>query len=141
MMLVRRWGRRMSPSSLSSVLNFGEIGAIKVCLALQCLGYIGIAFSRYPGSFIISSLLVASAAPVAPLLTSCLTSHVPSDQSGQLLGLLSFLHSIARVVLPAIMSATYSMTVGYSPAPLFILLACIACLSLLATMCIKTNML
>ncbi|CAI7601121.1 unnamed protein product [Penicillium pancosmium] len=136
MMLVRRRDRRTSSVSL---LKFGEMGAVKVCLMLQVMGYIGISLARTPGAFIISSLVVASSAPISPLLTSCLTAYVSSDQIGQLLGILSFLHAISRVVMPAVMNATYSRTVGLFPAPLFMLLAIFQGVSLLATMGVKAD--
>lgn len=136
MMLVRRRDRRISGTSL---LKFGELGAIKVCLMLQLMGSIGISLAQTPGAFIISSLIVSSSAPMSPLLTSCLTAYVPSDQIGQLLGILSFLHAISRVVMPAVMNATYSRTVGLFPAPLFMLLAILQGVSLLATMGVKTD--
>ncbi|KAJ5531989.1 hypothetical protein N7494_008541 [Penicillium frequentans] len=140
MTAVRRYGSSGSyPTTIPTIFNIGEVGAIKVGLLLQCIGYIGISLARKPGYFIFSSLVVASAAPLGPLLISCLTAHVPSHQSGQLLGLLSFLHAIARVIVPALLNATYSMTVGLSPAPLFLILAVINALLLLASMHIKTN--
>lgn len=140
MTAVRRYGRSRSYSNtIPTIFNFGEVGAIKVGLLLQCIGYIGISLAWRPGYFIFSSLVVASAAPLGPLLISCLTAHVPSHQSGQLLGLLSFLHAIARVIVPALLNATYSVTVGLSPAPVFLLLAVINGLLLLASMHIKTN--
>ncbi|KAJ5658981.1 hypothetical protein N7507_005432 [Penicillium longicatenatum] len=140
MAAVRRYARSSSHSTtLPTIFNYGEVGAIKAGLLLQCLGYIGISLARQPGYFILFSLVVASAAPLGPLLMSCLTAHVPSHQSGQLLGILSFLHAIARVIMPALLNATYSMTVGVSPAPLFLLLAVINGGLLLASMQIKTN--
>lgn len=138
MTLVRRWSSRVNRTNVS-VLEVGEVGAIKFCLMLQVIGYIGVSLTREPGPFIVSYLVVASATPMTPLLISCLTAHMPSHQSGQLLGILSFLHAISRVVMPAVMNATYSMTVGLFPVPLFLLLAIIYGLALLATMCIKAN--
>ncbi|CAI7564936.1 unnamed protein product [Penicillium manginii] len=136
MMLVRRCDRQASGIPL---LKFGEMGAIKFCLMLQVLGYIGISLAPTPGAFIISSLVVASSAPISPLLTSCLTAYVSDDQIGQLLGILSFLHAISRIVMPAVMNAIYSRTVGIFPAPLFIVLAIFQGVSLLATMGVKAD--
>lgn len=136
---VPRWASGMRFTNMSAVLNGGEVGAMRVSLVLQKIGYMGMAFARAPSSFIISSLLVASGSPVAPLLTSCLTAQVPRHQSGQLLGMLSFLHAIARILVPAAMNLTYSMTIGISPAPLFVLLAVTSAALLVASMHIKTN--
>ena len=109
----------------SAVFNFGEVSAIRVNLTLQMVGYLGIIFARVPSIFILSSILVASAAPITPLLVSCLTAHVPSDQPGPLLGALSFLHALARIFIPAALNATYIMTIGVFPAALFLVLAII----------------
>ncbi|KAJ5093662.1 hypothetical protein N7456_009523 [Penicillium angulare] len=135
---VRRWKISRNTQSLS-LFNVGELGAIKVSLTLQIIGYVGIALARSPGVFIFSSFIVASAAPLTPLLTSCLTAHTPDHQSGQLLGFLSLLHAIARVVIPALLNATYSMTIGFYPAPLFILLSIIVSGLLISSMYIKTG--
>ncbi|KAJ5287335.1 hypothetical protein N7478_003021 [Penicillium angulare] len=135
---VRRWKKITITPSLS-LFNVGELGAIQASLALQIIGYVGIALARSPGVFIFSSFIVASAAPLTPLLTSCLTAHTPDHQSGQLLGFLSFLHAIARVGVPALLNATYSMTIGIYPAPLFLLLSIIIAGLLIASMSIRTS--
>lgn len=119
----RRWNRRQGVPNLSAASTSGELDAIQVNLVLQVIGYMGIALSRAPTHFVLSSLLVASTLSINPLLTSCLTAHVPDHQSGQLLGVLSFLHAIARIVIPALLNATYSLTIGIFPAPLFMLLS------------------
>ncbi|KAJ5976942.1 hypothetical protein N7501_000284 [Penicillium viridicatum] len=119
----RRWNRRQGVPNLSAASNSGELDAIQVNLVLQMIGYMGIALSRAPTHFVVSSLLVASTMSINPLLTSCLTAHMPDHQSGQLLGVLSFLHAIARIVIPALLNATYSITIGIFPAPLFMLLS------------------
>lgn len=136
---VRQRARRMNIVNLSAVFNFGEVGAIQANLILQMIGYIGIALSRVPSHFVISSLIVASTDSIIPLLTSCLTAHVPIYQSGQLLGVLSFLHAMARVVIPAALNTIYSMTIGFFPAPLFMLLAIVIGGLILASMHIKRN--
>lgn len=134
----RRRKRREVPE-LSAVFNVGELSAIQISLILQMIGYAGMALAKVPSYFILSSFIVASTAPLVPLLSSCLTAHVPASQSGQLLGLLSFVHAIARVVVPASLNATYSITVGMFPAPVFVLLSCIMGFLLLVSMYIKTN--
>lgn len=136
---VRRWKQRGRIPNLSSVFNAGDVGAIQVNLLLQSTGYLGMALAKAPAYFIISSLIVTSGASINPLLISCLTAHVPTYQSGQLLGVLSFLHAIARVIIPAMLNAAYSMTIGLSPAPLFVLLSSIMGSLLFASMYIKTN--
>lgn len=135
----RRWNRRQGVPNLSAASNSGELDAIQVNLVLQMIGYMGIALSRAPTHFVVSSLLVASTISVNPLLTSCLTAHVPDYQSGQLLGVLSFLHAIARIVIPALLNATYSMTIGIFPAPLFMLLSIVIGGLCLASMYIDKN--
>ncbi|CAG7988688.1 unnamed protein product [Penicillium nalgiovense] len=119
----RRRNRGEGVPNLSAASNSGELGAIQLNLVLQMIGYMGIALSRAPSHFVVSSFLVASTISINPLLTSCLTAHVPDYQLGQLLGVLSFLHAIARIVIPALLNATYSMTIGIFPAPLFVLLS------------------
>jgi hypothetical protein len=64
---------------------------------------------------------------------------VPDYQSGQLLGVLSFLHAIARIVIPALLNATYSMTIGIFPAPLFMLLSIVIGGLFIASIYIERN--
>lgn len=135
---VRRW-KRVDMPSRSTTSNSGEVGLIQVNFVLQMIGYMGIALSQAPSHYIASSLILASTASITPLLISCLTAQTPHLKSGQLLGALSFLHSIARVVIPTLLNATYSMTIGIYPAPLFMLLSIIIGGLLLASMYINTN--
>jgi MFS family permease len=135
----RRRNRREGVPNLLTASNSGELGAIQVNLVLQMIGYMGIALSRAPSHFVVSSFVVASTISINPLLTSCLTAHVPDYQSGQLLGVLSFLHAIARIVIPALLSATYSMTVGIFPAPLFMFLSIVIGGLFLASIYIEDN--
>lgn len=138
MMFVSRWYKQISHTR-TSLFEFGEIGAIKCCLALEVIGFIGISLAQNPGSFVLSCLVVSSAAPLCPLIVSCLMAHVPSHQSGQVLGFLTFVHAISRVTMPSTMNAIYSRTVGMFPAPLFIFLAIIHGVALVATMGIDGN--
>lgn len=134
-----RRNRREGVPNLSAASNSGELGAIQVNLVLQMIGYMGISLSRAPSHFVVSSFVVASTISINPLLTSYLTAHVPDYQSGQLLGVLSFLHAIARIVIPALLNATYSMTIGIFPAPLFMLLSIVIGGLFIASIYIERN--
>ena len=136
---LRRWNRRGGVPTLSAGSISPELGAIQVNLVLQMIGYLGIALSRAPSHFVISSFLVASTTSINPLVASCLTAHVPDYQSGQLLGVLSFLHAIARIVIPTLLNATYSKTVGIFPAPLFMLISAVIGGLFLASIYVKRN--
>ncbi|KAJ5902858.1 hypothetical protein N7495_003386 [Penicillium taxi] len=133
MSLAHRWGMRRGITNISAVFNIGELGAIQVSLLLQVIGTMGMALARSPTSYVITSLIAVSASPLAPLLTSCLTAHAPRHQSGQILGGLSFLNAIGRISIPAALNATYSLTIGIYPVPLFAIVAgAYACLFILS---------
>jgi MFS family permease len=137
MSVVRRQIRRKRNRTHSTVFNTGELGAIRTSLTLQILGYAGVALTRSPAWFIFCSLIFACGNPVMPLLTSSLTAHVPSEHSGQLLGMLSFLHAIGRITIPTALNATFSVTIGLFPQALFVLLAVSVSVLLLASLCVK----
>jgi MFS family permease len=137
MTIVRRHIRRKRNRTHSTVFNTGELGAIRTSLILQILGYAGVAVTRSPAWFIFSSLIFACGNPVTPLLTSSLTAHVPSEHSGQLLGMLSFLHAIGRITIPTALNATYSVTIGVFPQALFVVLAGSVSGLFLASLCVK----
>lgn len=135
---VRRWKRRLDMPSRSTAFK-SELWLVRANFVLQLIGYTGIAFSQEPSHYVVSSLILASSSSITPLLTSCLAAQTPHLKSGQLLGVLSFLHSIARIVVPALLNATYSMTIGLFPAPLFVSLATIVGLLLIASLYIRPN--
>lgn len=137
MSVVRRQIRRKRNRIHSTVFNTGELGAIRTSLTLQILGYAGVALTRSPAWFIFCSLIFACGNPVTPLLTSSLTAHVPSEHSGHLLGMLSFMHAIGRITIPTALNATYSVTIGVFPQALFVLLAGSVSVLLLASFCVK----
>jgi MFS family permease len=138
MSVVRRHIRRKRNRTHSTVFNTGELGAIRTSLTLQILGYAGVALTRSPAWFIFSSLIFACGNPVTPLLTSSLTAHVPSEHSGHLLGMLSFMHAIGRITIPTALNATYSVTIGVFPQALFVVLAVSVLGLLLASLCVKS---
>nr|UZP48222.1 AvaJ [Aspergillus versicolor] len=100
----------------------GELGTIRTCLLLQVAGYITIAVVHSPLGVIAGSLIAGSGAPLSPTLTSCLTKMVPEERQGVLLGAVSFLHAISRILLPSGMNYVYGSTVGTQPYALFALL-------------------
>jgi MFS family permease len=138
MSVVRRQIRRKPNRTHSTVFNTGELGAIRTSLCLQILGYAGVALTRSPEWFIFCSLIFACGNPVTPLLTSSLTAHVPSEHSGHLLGMLSFMHAIGRITIPTALNATYSVTIGVFPQALFVVLAVSVLGLLLSSLCVKS---
>jgi hypothetical protein len=58
-----------------------------------------------------------------PTLQSALTKHVAKGEMGQLLGALSILQSLSRVVSPTILNLLYSFTVATCPQTVFYALA------------------
>lgn len=95
------------PKHTSSGAN---ITIIRISLFLALLAYLGLANSAKALPFIISSITTAAAAPVSALAQSSMTVHVPADRIGELFGVISLLHAVARALIPALMFFVYSWT-------------------------------
>jgi MFS family permease len=137
--LVMSYVRRQKPQQdpkVSSCDSY-DVTAIRVSLLSELVGYIGVSLSQSPTFFIISSLVGAFGSPGTPLLTSSLTRHVSEESSGRLLGALSFLHAISRTLIPAALNTTYSMSVGIYSQALFVILAVVYGLALVASLALK----
>lgn len=126
-LFMSRIQRRQPPEGQSEAqpqpaFGPGELGTIRTGLLLQAAGYLTIAVVHSPLGVIAGSLIAGSGAPLSPILTSCLTKMVPEERQGVLLGAVSFLHAISRILLPTGMNYVYGSTVGTQPYALFALL-------------------
>ena len=115
------------PSSKAIVTESGsdllDLSIIRLAIAFDTLGYIGYTFVRMGPLFIVSGMLAALGAMGSPTIASAMTKHVAPERTGQLLGAMGLLHSLARVVSPVIFSLIYSWTVGKFTQTVFVCLA------------------
>ena len=79
--------------------------------------------ARNTGEYYASGALAALGGLGPPTLQSALTKHVAREDVGRLLGALSLLGSISRVVSPTVLNLLYSFTVGTCPQMVFYVLS------------------
>lgn len=115
------------PASKAVVTESGsdrlDLSIIRLAIAFDILGYIGYTVVRMGPLFIASGMLAALGGMGSPTISSAMTKHVPPERTGQLLGAMGLLHSLARVVSPVVFSLIYSWTVGKFTQTVFVCLA------------------
>jgi len=117
-------GPRSKYTPRSSGSDSLDLVLIRIAIAFDLLGYIGFAASQNGNMLIVSGAIAAFGGMGSPTLQSALTKHVPPDRTGQLLGAVGFLHSLARVVAPTVFNLVYAATVVRgAPQTVFICLA------------------
>lgn len=89
-----------------------DLSIIRAAIFIDALGYLGYTLARSGSVFTLSGAIASFGGIGSPTLQSALTKHVPIDRTGQLLGAIGLLHSLARVVAPAVFSAIFAATVG-----------------------------
>ena len=80
-------------------------------------------FARTTNQYYASGALAAIGGMGLPTLHSALTKHVDKEEVGRLLGALSLLGSLGRVVSPTVLNLLYSFTVGTCPQAVFYVLS------------------
>jgi len=80
-------------------------------------------FANTTNQYYASGALAAMGGLGPPILQSALTKHVAKEEVGRLLGALSLLGSISRVVSPLVLNLLYSFTVATVPQTIFYVLS------------------
>jgi MFS family permease len=89
-----------------------DIRIIRVSIIFDVLGYVGYALAPIGALFTLSGVIASVGGIASPTLQSALTNHVDAERTGELMGAVSFLHALSRVVIPAILNLIYGLTVG-----------------------------
>ncbi|GAO51553.1 hypothetical protein G7K_5652-t1 [Saitoella complicata NRRL Y-17804] len=92
-----------------------DIWIVRAAAFVETIGYASKALAGNTAQYYLASALAASAGFGSPALQSALIKHVPKEKTGELLGALSVLQSISRVVTPTVLGLIYSWTVGTDP--------------------------
>ncbi|KAA8909772.1 major facilitator superfamily domain-containing protein [Sphaerosporella brunnea] len=100
-----------------------DVALIRFAIVVEALGYFCYSIAPNGTIFTLAGVSTAFGGVGSPTIQSSLTKHIPSDKTGQLLGAMALLHSIARVVSPTIFNLVYAATVGSVPQTVFICLA------------------
>ncbi|RIA91972.1 major facilitator superfamily domain-containing protein [Glomus cerebriforme] len=92
-----------------------EVWVLRIALLIDAIAYAGYGLAT-SGSMFIGATVIASLGSVSSsVLKSLQTNLVDPSQIGQLLGALSVLESITRIIAPIIFNALYSILVITSP--------------------------
>ena len=116
-----------------------DLGILRVAIIFDTLGYVGYAAVGTGPLFILSGAIAAIGNMGSPTLSASLTKHVPSDQTGRILGAMGLLHAIARIVAPLIFNLIYARTVGTVPQTVFVCLAATFALSFIFSLFIRPH--
>ena len=83
------------------------------------VGFMCMSLARTTNQYYASGALAAMGGMGPPTLQSALTKHVAKEDVGSLLGALSLLGSLSRVVSPTVLNLLYTFTVGTCPQTIF----------------------
>ena len=112
-----------TPSTAAVGADNLDVWLIRFCPFVGMLSYVYKSFARTTNQYYASGALAAVAGFGTPTLHSALTKHVAKDEVGRLLGALSLLGSLSRVVGPIVLNLLYSFTVGSCPQMVFYVLS------------------
>lgn len=96
-----------------------DVSIIRVSIIFDVVGYVGYALAPIGAFFTLSGVIASVGGIASPTLQSALTNHVSEDRTGELMGAVSFLHALSRVVMPAILHLIYGLTVGKASGAVF----------------------
>ncbi|CAG8491459.1 9044_t:CDS:2 [Ambispora gerdemannii] len=92
-----------------------DIWIIRIGLIIEFLTFVALGKATIGRDFTIAGVIESFSVIAIPTLRSLLTNAVPAYQVGQLLGALSVIDSIMRIVFPIIMNILYSLVVASAP--------------------------
>src|SRR5436305_6249633 len=87
------------------------------------IGFTFMGLANSSEAYYVGGSIAAFGALAPPTLQSALTRHVAKEEVGRLLGALSLLGSLSRVVSPTVLNLLYSATVGTVPQTIFYVLS------------------
>jgi hypothetical protein len=87
------------------------------------VGFFCMGMARTTNEYYASGSIAALGGLGPPTLQSALTKHVAKEDVGKLLGALSLVGSLSRVVSPTVLNLLYSFTVGTCPQTVFYVLS------------------
>ena len=100
------------PSNHGSGDTF-NIAIIRASILFDVVGYLGYALSPSGVLFTISGIMASAGGVASPIIQSFLTLHVDETRTGELLGAMSLLHALGRIILPALLNGLYGLSVAW----------------------------
>ena len=120
---VVRGSQSQTPSTAGIGADNLEVWLIRLCPFIETIGYMCMSFARTSNQYYAAGAINALGAIGPPTLQSALTKHVAKEEVGRLLGALSLLGSLSRVISPTVLNLLYSFTVGTCPQTIFYVLS------------------
>ncbi|KAK2042103.1 major facilitator superfamily transporter [Colletotrichum somersetense] len=132
--------RRVSGVSIVEANNGADAvdcWVLRFSLLSDVTGSLGYIFARNESIFALSGMVTAFGGLGSATIQAAITKHVPADQVGQLLGAIGVLHALSRVLGPIAFNTLYYSTVGVFDQAIFVLLASVFGLALLASFVVR----
>ncbi|UQC89769.1 major facilitator superfamily transporter [Colletotrichum lupini] len=132
--------RRVSGVSIVEANNGADsvdCWILRFALLSDVTGSLGYLFARNEAVFVLSGMVTAFGGLGSATIQAAITKHVPADQVGQLLGAIGVLHALSRVLGPIAFNTLYYSTVGVFDQAIFVLLASLFGLALLASFIVR----
>ncbi|KAK1982850.1 major facilitator superfamily transporter [Colletotrichum cereale] len=132
--------RRVSGVSIVEANNGADTvdcWVLRFALLSDVTGSLGYLFARNETIFVLSGMVTAFGGLGSATIQAAITKHVPADQVGQLLGAIGVLHALSRVLGPIAFNTLYYSTVGVFDQAIFVLLASLFVLALLASFVVR----
>lgn len=96
-----------------------EVWLIRACPLIEMVGFTFMGLAKSSEAYYVGGSIAAFGGLGPPTLQSALTKHVAKEDVGRLLGALSLLGSLSRVVSPTVLNLLYSFTVATCPQTVF----------------------
>jgi len=117
---------RGPPSRTPPTITVGadnlEVWLIRLCPFIEMCGFMLMSFAKTTNQYYAGGAFTALGGIGPPTLHSALTKHVAKEEVGRLLGALSTIGAMSRVVSPMVLNLLYSFTVATCPQTIFYLL-------------------
>jgi hypothetical protein len=136
---IVRGPRSQTPSTAGIGADNLEVWLIRLCPAIEMVGFMCMSFAKTTNQYYASGALAAMGGLGPPTLQSALTKHVAKEEVGRLLGALSLLGSISRVVSPTVLNLLYSFTVATCPQTIFYVISGAMCIGFILSWGVRAH--
>ncbi|KAK6335916.1 hypothetical protein TWF730_003290 [Orbilia blumenaviensis] len=120
--LTKFFRRKPPPGTPAGGCDYLDTLIIRGALTTEVLGTLFFVAARDTPLFMAGGIVASFGGLGSPTIQSSLTKHSPSEKTGQLLGVIALLHSLARVIGPTVFNGIYSKTAKTYPQAVFIVL-------------------
>ena len=116
--LVVRYFRRLRPGSVKKDSRGGadslDLTLLQSAIMLEAIGFLGYGFAPTGFFFLLAGVLASFGAVGLAVNQAAMTKIVSARQTGELMGLVSFLQAMARVVVPPIVDLVYAWAIPWT---------------------------